>query len=80
MPDVKVDVPPVESPKQINFFLWLARLTGLLFGIFNILSLSDLFTPTAVKVFILLGSICAFVAMWGMGQVPSAKQRAANSK
>lgn len=81
MPDVKVDVPPVQSPKQISFFLWLARITGFLYGIFTLMSISDLFSTIAIKVFLLLGGICSFAAMYSMGQIPSAKQRAAtNSK
>jgi hypothetical protein len=76
MPDTKIEVPPVQSQKQISFFMWLARITGFLYGLLTLFSISDLFNAIAVKIFAFAGAVCVYTAVWAMGQVPSSKQRA----
>jgi hypothetical protein len=71
-----VELPPLQSSKQITVFVWLARVCGFFAGLLAFFSVSDLFNDIATKVFTLAVACCGWAAMWFMGQVPSAKQRA----
>jgi xanthine/uracil permease len=75
-PTNNVEIPPVQSLKEISFFVWLARVSSFLFGLLAILSVSDVFNTVASKVMVLAGAVFGYVATWAMGQVPSNKQRA----
>jgi hypothetical protein len=74
--NTNIEIPPVQTTKQISAFVWIARVSSFLFGLLALFSVSDLFNTVASKVMTLLVAVFGYVATWAMGQVPSSKQRA----